>query len=259
MTLRGIPNRRTDLGWVVHGPTADATLRLICFPYAGGTASVFRSWAAGLPGNIEVCAVQLPGRANRISEPPFTELDALVADVGQTVATHCDIPVAFFGHSLGSIVSFEVARWLRRHHGLLPVHLYVSGRRAPHLSNTEAPDYQKDDDAFLARLAELKGTPPELLANAELLQLVIPTLRADFQLAQTYRYLPGPPLSCPITVVSGREDEECTDARMDAWAQHTVGPFRKHLLDGHHFYLNTNTRALLKVLATDLVALSGAV
>jgi medium-chain acyl-[acyl-carrier-protein] hydrolase len=239
--------------WLVPRLNAAALIRLFCFPHAGGTASLCRTWHATLPSEIEVCGAQLPGRANRISEPAFSRLTDLVEAIGAAMTPLLDKPVAFFGHSMGAVVSFELARWLRRHHGLQPVHLFVSGRRAPQLPQTNAPTYLTRDDQFLATLGELNGTPQDFFREQALLELILPTLRADFEAVETYRYLDEPPLDCPIMVFGGRDDEESIDGRLDAWQSQTNRSCSKYMMDGGHFFIHSNEQRMLSLIRTGLL------
>src|ERR1051325_6521141 len=233
---------RTGVGrwWVVARPNPAATLRLLCFPHAGGSASTFHAWHANLPAEAEVRAAQLPGRANRIAEPAFKRIGDLVEEIGATILPLADRPIALFGHSMGAIVSFEIARWLRRHRGVEPAHLFVSGRRAPHLPDrTNPPRYLANDDDLLAKLAELDGTPADVFRDPELFKSLVPTLRADFEVVETYDYAGEPPLDCPITAFGGHDDTETHDGRLDAWQSQTTRTFSRHFFDGGHFFLQS--------------------
>jgi medium-chain acyl-[acyl-carrier-protein] hydrolase len=224
----------------------------VCFPYAGGTASVFRSWHPQLPGQVEVLAIRLPGRGERSAEPPLTEWHELVAPLSAALSTVLDGPFVFFGHSLGALIGFEVARWLRRHRGINPERLLVAGRRAPQVPDDEPPVSATSDEEFTRRLRELKGTPPEILEHAELFALVLPRLRADFKLGETYAYVPEPPLRCPITAFGGADDDETLEGKLDAWSAHTSGTFTTHLLPGDHFFLHSRECELLSLVGAEL-------
>src|SRR5207247_925894 len=141
--------------WTVPSPNPRAALRLLCLPYAGGSPWIFRAWPAGLPPDLEVCAIQLPGRASRLSEPLVTRVPALIDRLGEALWPEMDRPFACFGHSLGAMLAFELARWFRRHHHVSPVHLFVSGRRAPQAPDTDPPVYTKNDGDLLAYVDEL--------------------------------------------------------------------------------------------------------
>jgi medium-chain acyl-[acyl-carrier-protein] hydrolase len=247
----GDRRRSVSRWWRVVQEGPDATLRLFCFPYAGGNASTFQKWAGRLPPDVAIYAIQLPGRVNRLKEPPFTRIPPLVEVLSAELLPLLDRPFALFGHSLGALVSFEIARQLARS-DRTPRHLFVSGRRAPYLDDQDAPRYLQNDEDFLATLHDLQGTPPELLEHAELLELMLPTLRADFELAETYRYAEGPPLRCPITVFGGRDDEESEGDRLEAWRVHTTERFAVHMLEGDHFSIQTSADDLLRRLGADL-------
>jgi medium-chain acyl-[acyl-carrier-protein] hydrolase len=229
-----------------------APLRLFCFPYAGGTALTYRNWPDGLPPGVEVCAVQLPGRGNRFHEKPFGNLRGLVGAVAPALAPFLDRPFAFFGHSMGAMIAFELARHLRREYGLLPAHLFVSGRRAPHLDRDEAVTYNLSEADFIDSLRDLNGTPPEVLAHRELMQLMVPLLRADFAVCQTYSYTPEPPLGCPLTAFGGLSDREVSREQLGGWREQTSGAFVMRLLPGDHFFLDSAQASLLGLLSHEL-------
>lgn len=235
-----------------YKPNPRAALRLLCFPYAGGAANIFHAWSQSLPSSVEVCPVQLPGRGNRLTEPPFTGLEPLVETAARELLPYFDKPFAFFGHSMGAIISFELAHRLRLEQRNEPVHLFVSGRHAPQIPETETPTYNLPDKDFLDELRRLKGTPAEVLEHEELMQLMLPLLRADFELIQTYKYAPRPPLDCPITAFGGMADTEVPRECLEAWSAMTTGAFKLRMLPGDHFFLNTARPLLLQTLARDL-------
>jgi medium-chain acyl-[acyl-carrier-protein] hydrolase len=244
--------------WAVAKPRRSALAKLFCFPYAGGSAAIFRSWAHDLPDSVEVHALQLPGRAGRIAETPFTDLSSLIAAIGPGTAALLDRPFAFFGHSLGAVVAFELARWLRCQHRLLPEQLFVSGRRAPQVPPRDPPNYAKSDADLIASLHEMNGTPPEILGHEELLGLMLPTLRADFQLVETYVHTPDRPLACPITVFAGAADPETEPAHLEAWRTQTCGRFTLHTIGGDHFFLNSHRLDLLRLVGAELAPILAA-
>ena len=246
-----------NLWWSVVKPNPRARVKLFCFPYAGGNASIFRSWHVALQECVEVHALQLPGRANRILEKPFTYLSDLVPAIAHSMTPLLNKQFAFFGYSMGAILSFEIAKWLRRHRRPLPQCLFVAARRAPQIPDTDPPNYQKNDEAFLASLAEHKGTPSEVLTNSELLTLLMPGLRADFELIETYKYDADEPLPFAITAIGATEDEETQDGRMDAWRVQTNRRFTMRILDGDHFFINSNEQELLTVLRSELCGIPG--
>jgi len=233
-------------------PNPAAELRLFCFPYAGGGALTYRYWSKHLPAHVEVCAVQLPGRGSRLLEPPFTQMEPLVKAILRELRSYLDMPFAFFGHSMGAIISFELARLLRREHAALPVHLFVSGRSAPQLSKPRTPTYGLANAEFMEELQRLKGTPPEVLNHPDLMQFVMPLLRADFELIETYTYKYEPPLSIPLTAFGGLADLETSRESLAGWRAQTTAEFSLRMLPGDHFYLTSNEEPLLSVLAREL-------
>jgi len=232
-----------------------AHLRLFCFPYAGGGASAYRGWAASLPADVEVCPVQLPGRESRLREPAFVRPEPLVLALADVLQPLLDLPYAFFGHSLGALIAFELARELRRRAQPLPVHLFVSARRAPQVPARERPIHDLPEEEFLAELRKLKGTPEEVLQHAELMRLLGPVLRADFAVNETYAYVAGEPLDLGISAFGGLGDEEVTREDLAQWSDHTRGPFRLRMLPGDHFFLHSGRDLITESVARDLAEL----
>lgn len=224
------------------------TVRLYCFAHAGGDARMFRTWQAELPGYVEVCPVQLPGRGQRLGDRPVDTLEAALDDVLPRIDT--GDPYALFGHSLGAVLAYEVAHRL----GRSPVRLFASAHRAPHLPLREPVIHNLPDKPFLARLAETGGTPQVVLDSPEFLRALMPALRADFTISETYRYVERPLLDCPIDACGGLADPDVTPAELDGWQHHTKGPFRRLLFPGNHFYLAKAREALLAEVAAALVA-----
>jgi medium-chain acyl-[acyl-carrier-protein] hydrolase len=218
-------------------PGREARLRLFCFPYAGAGAFIFRTWPDDLPGDVEVCPVQLPGRGTRLMEPPFTQLLPLVEALAHALAPFLDKPFAFFGHSLGALVSFELARCIRREWGVHPARLLVSASRAPQIPHRGQPIHTLPEKEFLAELGRLNGTPSELLEHKELMEIMLPLLRADFAVYETYMYAPEPPLNCPISVFGGIQDHRVKNSDLEAWRAQTTGSFSLRMFPGDHFVL----------------------
>jgi medium-chain acyl-[acyl-carrier-protein] hydrolase len=240
--------------WLQHWqPRPKARLRLFCFPYAGGAASIFRTWSETLPSEIEVCPVQLPGRENRLMEPAFSHIQPLIATLAQALLPLLDTPYAFFGHSMGALISFELARYLYREDHEGPLHLFASGHRAPHLPDPDPPTSHLPEAAFIEELRKLEGTPEEVLQNSELLQLLLPLLRADFRLCETYQYIADKPLPCPITAFGGLQDSEAPRETVLAWKIHTDNTFKARFFMGGHFFIRTEQSALLQAVITDLL------
>ena len=229
-----------------------ARMRLFCLPYAGGGASAYRGWAAALPSEVEVCPVQLPGRESRLREPPFARPEPLVQALVDALAAHLDLPFACFGHSMGAMLAFELARELRRRGGPLPLHLFVAGRRAPQVPPREEDIHDLPEPEFVARLRELNGTPEEVLQHAELMRLLIPVLRADFSVNETYTFRPEEPLDLGISAYGGLGDAEVSREDLVGWSEHGRGPFRLRMLPGDHFFLHSARDLLTESVARDL-------
>lgn len=219
--------------------TQGITLRLVALPYAGGGATVYRSWVTALSPGIELIAMQLPGRETRISEQPLTTWSMLTATLGPHVLSLTDKPLVLFGHSAGALVAFEHARWLQDK-GVLVRALLISGCRAPHLPDRHAPLSCVSDEDLRHELEHLKGTPKEVLNNRELVDLMLPVLRADCILYDTFSYKPSPALDCPIIAFGGNNDPLVSTSEIEAWNVHTSAWFTAHHLSGGHFFLYSN-------------------
>ena len=224
--------------WFQVLPNPAARIRLFCFPYAGGGSSIFRPWSNAFLHQIELVLALLPGRESRVREPGYTRLEDLVEALAGEIPPFLDKPFAFFGHSMGALIDFELARRLRDERGLEPEHLFVSGRRAPRIPRRDPYVHDLPEGEFVAELERLNGTPREVLEHEELMALMIPLLRADFSVCHRYTYAPGEPLSCPITVLGGTHDEEAPRHELDPWREETTGDFSIHVLEGDHFFIN---------------------
>jgi medium-chain acyl-[acyl-carrier-protein] hydrolase len=239
--------------WIAgHKRPAQARIRLFCFPYAGGNAAIYRDWSSALPADVEVCPVQLPGRSNRLSEVPFTELSALVQVLARELSPLLDMPFAIFGHSLGALLGFELARELRLQYGVSPVHLFVSAGSAPQVLRRSAPIHSLPTNELLAEVRRFNHFPIDTLQHQELLDIIVPLLRADFCLFETYAYSTEPPLSCPISAFGGLQDSCVSRPDLEAWRDQTTASFSLRMLAGNHFFLNTTQPLLLQMLSREL-------
>jgi medium-chain acyl-[acyl-carrier-protein] hydrolase len=214
------------------------------------------SWAEKLPLIVELIAVELPGRGRRIAEPPFRRLTPLLEALIPAMVPLMDMKFAFFGHSMGATIAFEFARELRRRNLRQPEQIFVSGTQAPQIPNTNPISYNLPDDEFRAELARLQGTPIEILESAELMKLMMPMLRADFELVETYEYEDEAPLHCPIAVYGGIEDLEVPHERLSEWKHQTDAQFSMKVLPGDHFFLRSAQRELLESLARKLIGIT---
>lgn len=230
-----------------------ARIRLFCFPYAGGSASIFRNWSNQLPPEIEVCPVQLPGREHRLQEPAFSQLPPLINALANVLYPHLSMPYALVGHSMGSLISFELARHLyQAGYGSNLVHLFVSAHRAPQLPDPHPPIHHLPEEGFIDELRQLNGTPESVLQNQELRALLLPLLRADFTLCETYTYAEGEPFSCPITAFGGLHDTKISRDELSGWREHTTSTFKLRFLPGDHFFIQTEQRLILQSITQDL-------
>lgn len=237
--------------WIVRKPRPQARVRLFCFPYAGGGASIYRAWPDALP-HLDVCAIQPPGRETRMREAPFQSLDALVDGAVAAITPLLDQPFAFFGYSLGAYVAFEAARRLRARGAALPARLFLGACPAPQTPRRKAPIHALPDAELKAEIRGYQGTPTEVLEHDELMELLLPLLRADFGVYETYVLRDEPPLDVPFSVLGGLTDEDATRADLDAWREHTTRAFVLRMFPGNHFFLNTERTRLLTSILQDL-------
>ncbi len=242
----------TDRWLDSRNPRPEARLRLFCLPYAGGGAVEYRSWSDELGDSVEVRPVHLPGREMRLHEPAFDRIEPLVEALAAALESHFRRPYALFGHSMGALVAFELARELRRRSAPAPEHLFLSGRRAPRHPDPAREVHLLPDPDFIEYLRTLNGTPEMILADPEMRELFFPTLRADFAVCAGYRYREEPPLDVPITVFGGSGDFERSPELLEEWKRDTSASFALHVLPGDHFFLRTAKPLLLSLLGRDL-------
>ena len=230
---------------------ANPRVRLLCFPHGGGSASSFNGWAEGLPKDVEVCALQLPGRGRRLLEPPAVSIDQIIEALLEAFQPFRETPVALFGHSFGALVAFEFARQLQLNKIPL-VHLFVSGQFAPQLPDPEAPIRHLPDPEFITEVRRrYEGLPEEILRDDEMLALLLPALRADFTMKETYRYIDGPLLECPISAFGGEQDGSVTTGELTAWSGQTSGAFKCTMFPGGHFFIDSARESFLREVVGD--------
>jgi surfactin synthase thioesterase subunit len=237
-------------------PRSAARLRLFCLPYAGGGASIYREWLYELPEQIELWTVHLPGRESRLADPAISDLKQLASEAAIGLEPFLSRPYAFFGHSMGALLAFELTRTLRRQGRSPPACLAVSAAPGPHVATFDEPIHNLPLPQFVRELKNLKGTPSEVLANSELLELVLPILRSDFCAVESYRYQQEHALDCSILAFGGIDDSEVSRAELEAWREQTTGSFSLKVFPGDHFYLHANRASLLAHLARDLAPLA---
>jgi surfactin synthase thioesterase subunit len=224
--------------WVRRfAPAADDATRLVCLPHAGGSASFFFPVSRALTPAVEVLAVQYPGRQDRRHEPAVDNIPDLADQIWDALCHLDDRPLALFGHSMGAVLGYELALRMRDAGRPPPVHLFASGRRAPSSYRDGDRVHLLSDALLVSKLRELSGTDPAVLADPEVLRMILPAVRGDYRAVETYRHDPGRRLDCPVTVLTGDSDPHVSLDEARAWADHTTGPTGLHVLPGGHFFL----------------------
>jgi surfactin synthase thioesterase subunit len=241
-----IPSAADDLWCRRYRPSSTATARLVCLPHAGGSAPFFLPVASALSPAVDVVAVQYPGRQDRRSERPLTDVHALADRIHDILLRQPPLPVTFFGHSLGAAVAFEAIRRLEVSE-YPPVHLFASGRRAPSAHRDETV-HLRGDDGIIAEVRSLNGTASSVLGDDELMRAALPALRADYQAAETYRCDPEVTIGCPVTVLTGDSDPKTTLAEANAWDGHTTSTCTIHTFPGGHFFLTAHAAEVTGIL-----------
>jgi medium-chain acyl-[acyl-carrier-protein] hydrolase len=242
----------TDV-WVVRsGVGSPARVRLFCFPYAGGGPTAFRTWAGALPSGVEVCAVQLPGRERRMAELPYTEFDEALRATAYALEAYTDLPYIVFGHSLGALLGFEWARHMRDSGKRCAMHLFLSGQDAPPVSNPLLRLHQLPEPEFIHELKRMGGIPELVLAEPDLMRLLLPRVRADLAVYETYVYEEGEALDCPITVFGALDDHRTSRDGLIAWRRRTTQTSTLRMFPGTHFFLQTAQMEILQDIAHNL-------
>lgn len=243
--MKPVPSHSTSQ-WVTAIPSSGRSLgRLFCFPFAGGGASAYYPWKDRIIADVELVRIHLPGRETRLREPLATCVKPLVETLVEELISWMDRPFAFFGHSMGALLAFELAKELRRRYNLLPAHLFVSGFWAPHLPPPRPPFSHLPNSEFIDRVREYGGIPELVSQNEELMEIFTPILRADFQIIETYRYRPEMPLECPLTAFGGFSDPKIGREKISAWKIHTSNCFTTNFFPGGHFFVHTSEASVL--------------
>lgn len=239
--------------WLVRRAGKAIRARLFCFSYAGGGASAYRLWSANLPPELELCAVQLPGREGRYREAPYDRIDAIVAALLPVLQSQLDLPFAFFGHSMGAVIATELTAALAACGAPGPQHLFISARRAPGLPDPDPPLCGLSDFAFVTELnRRYGGIPAEVIQDAEMMALLLPSLRADIDALENYGVAPEARIAVPLSVFGGTEDSRVPRAHLEAWRQVATGEFRMRLFAGDHFYINPRRMEVLAEVSATL-------
>ncbi|SHF40822.1 Surfactin synthase thioesterase subunit [Seinonella peptonophila] len=226
--------------------------RFFCFPYGGGNPQFYRAWQNKMPQGIEIVPVQLPGRGMRFHEQNIDSVDQLIEILAREILHYLDRPFFFFGHSFGSLISYELASFLHDQYQKQPNHLFVSGYHAPHLPDPNPPIYHLPDDQFIDEVIAKNGMPKEILAQREYLDVFLPCLRADFTAAETYQHKKRKLLTCPITIFGGKDDHEADFEHLEAWKELTTGAFEKILFPGDHFFIHSAENELIDTIVNRL-------
>lgn len=217
-------------------------LRLFIFPYAGGSTSAFRNWPKHLPSSIEIRSLELAGHDTRFQEEASTNWEQIVSESSAAIAALVEVPIVFFGHSMGSMLAFETARTLRRTYGIGLEACIVSGRSAPQMVSRTPSLGHLASKVLVRKLSELYGgIPEEALADEELVELMARVLRADLAVVDGYRYAPDEPLPCPMAAFGGKADPWVTEEELSLWGRQTSGEFYVEQFAGDHFYLRDET------------------
>lgn len=255
----GIERAGAASPWFVrHSAARSGGQRLFCFPYAGGSANIFRAWAQRLPPSVEVIGVQAPGKGSRMLDPPYKNVHALVDGLldALTPMLH-EKPFSLFGHSNGALIAFELSCMLQRHGLPLPRRLFLSASPAPWVRVFDKPYSQMNDAEFKSMLKDFNGTPSEILDDVDLFQLLLPGLRADFSMSEGYLYTHGRKLAVPVDVYHGAQDD-IEPAQIHAWSEHIASLPRFEQIPGDHFYIHSHIDQLTESIARRLDPSSGA-
>ena len=218
-----------------------AKKRLFCFPFAGGGATAYRKWAGSLGPHIEVCAIQLPGRESRLLDPALDDVDALVAALLEHLPSYFDRPYAFYGHSMGALLAFELTRSIEKLDGLRgPERLFLAAHRAAHLPLQRPPMSTLSDADFIEKIRSYGGFVDEILNNSEMMELILPTIRADFRLCDHYKLKDQTPIQCPIHVFAGSQDAQTLLDSTYAWSLRSKAPVDVQVFSGGHFFMHSH-------------------
>lgn len=247
----GSMNRDADRWFRCQTPIPSPISRMYCVPFAGGGPSAFRNWQPHFP-DTEIWTVHLPGRESRMTEPPYSNMNALMKILTPLITEHAKVPFSLFGHSMGAMIAFELARNLEAEGRVQPACLFVSGYGAPSNRPASTNSHRLPDAEFAERIRSFEGTPEEVFAHPELLDIFLPILRADITLLETYTCDPNAQVHCPIVALGANADKEVEPAAIAAWRAHTRGAFDMLEFDGGHFYWQSDPEPLLNALNSAL-------
>jgi medium-chain acyl-[acyl-carrier-protein] hydrolase len=240
-------------GWIVRPcPVVEPRARLFCFPCAGGASHSFHSWRSRLPPGVELCAIELPGRGRRLRERACEGLTPLIEQIAEAISPSLETEFAFYGHSMGAIIAFELCRLLRRRSLPIPFLLMIAASRAPHLPRRGKRIHDSPDAEFIRSLRKLGGTPDEVLDDSDLMQLLLPALRGDFSIVETYQYRLEAPLPLPIAIFGGSDDKGISVSDLHDWKVQTSEHCSLKLFPGGHFFVASHEADLLDALRVEL-------
>nr|BAW35601.1 putative type II TE [Streptomyces sp. RK95-74] len=246
--------QREDSVWIRRfHPAPDSPFRLVCLPHAGGSASFYFPMSQALSPAIDVICLQYPGRQDRRMDPRIEDIGEYADAIAAELKPWLDLPTAFFGHSMGATLAFEVTRRLERDADFSPVALFASGRRAPSTHRDENV-HRRDDDGIVREMKVLSGTDSRVLGNEEILRMAMPAIRGDYKAIETYRAEPGAAVRAPITVLTGDSDPRTSLEEAEAWRAHTTGGFDIQVLPGGHFFLANHQERINKLVSETLTA-----
>jgi medium-chain acyl-[acyl-carrier-protein] hydrolase len=247
-------NSESNSWFICYKPNPMARLRLFCFPYAGGGASTFYPWVNELPSDVEIIGIQMPGQESRFKERPMDSVRLVVETLAYAIYSKLNKPFAFFGHSLGAFISFDLTRQLSKQFGLKPVHFFVSGIRAPQIPNSKSSIHHLPQGIFLKELnRRYGGITEEIFEDPDLVQELLPGLRASFKMYESYKYVNGDPLDCPITAFGGVQDDTASQEDIEAWRQQTKCAFTLHMIPGNHFFIHLERQHFLRTLSNEVI------
>lgn len=235
------------LQWLGKDPHDTDRFRLFCFPYAGGGGGIYKKWLPHLGNDVSVYPVILPGRERRFSEPPYVSLELLIDDFMEVIKPYLDKPFAFFGHSMGALIAFEVTKRIEQNTNYKPKHLFISAKAAPHIEKSTQNKHLLSNTSLIEELRRMNGTDTAILENKELMDAMLPIIRADFQLLETYHYNPGYLINTPMTIFGGMNDEEVSHKKLVEWATLSRNKhFQLNLFRGDHFFIHENVSKIIK-------------
>ncbi|MFV0564076.1 thioesterase II family protein [Malaciobacter mytili] len=237
--------------WLQFESKQNVNLRLFCLPYAGGSASIYRLWQQEMPENIQVCKIQLPGRENRINEQAIDSMEVLIQILVKQLLSYFDKPFVLFGHSMGAMIVYELARYLTNYTSYTPLHIFVSACRTPNIAELKTT-YHLPNDEFINSLRQRGGTNEILLNNKEYMQMIEPTLRADLKLIEQWHHNDIDKLNCPITIFGGLNDTLVSPFILKQWRQYTNNVFKLKLFKGGHFFINDPSVNIASIVANTL-------